>query len=302
MRVRIRSSRGITRIELLAVVGVVLLGIVAAQPMLATVHKAHRPVSCAANLSHLAAALFMYQQDNNGIVPASEGAWASAAWWVPKRDLWFYRLVPDYMRGPDRLICPADPFGDQFDFEAMYEGQPHTNTAVPSCGYGINYTLRHIIGLDDLEANPPLWPDRTILFADVGPDDELVLADLYQSVDGPDVGQPWRDGGRMLWGDGARPWYDGPTWLTARHGKTINVATIGGSVKKARTVELLTEPLESRHYECWRHDPVTGDYICWLCQGQQGQPYRHYNFSGSQLWWWTGLMPYDQDGASAPQP
>jgi len=303
-----RSStvrRGFTLTELAAVVVTSGLLVTTVLPALTGARKVNRTASCAANMGQLAAAMQAYQGDYGGYVPCafvpewasnSVGAWSEAAWGMPKRELWFYKLCPAYLKQPVQLICPQDPYADQFDFEAVdpNTGQPHSNTLVPSCGYGLNYSLRYMTA-GNLQGTPPRWADRTILFSDIGPDGELAEAQLYYSTETSSVGQPWRDGGRMMWDDGARDWYAGPTWLTTRHGKGINMAAIDGSVRPARTLELIGKPLKASYLQCLRVQLPSREYVCRLCNSQ----IRHYDFSDSNFWWWTGPAAWDPSGAAA---
>ncbi len=278
---------GVSQVEVVVVAGLLMMLLAVLLPAAANVREAHRPASCKAQLGQITRALAMYQDDNAGWLPAW-GLWSEAAWSVPKRDLWFYRICPEYMKDSGLLICPDDPFGDLYDFEAVYEGRLHTNSMVPSCGYGLNYTLRHLTAMNPMQV-PPRDPARTVFLADVGPDDALVHVPIWDAPGGdPGVGLPWRDGGRIIWDDGERDWYDGPTWLSARHyGNSINVTAMDGSTRRVRVDHILLEGPILRRESCLGASGDPPDHMCGLCAGQ----HPHYDLSESDLWWWTGPSP-----------
>jgi hypothetical protein len=97
------------------------------------------------------------------------------------------------------------------------------------------------------------------------------------------MGQPWRDGGRLIWDDGARPWYSGPTWLTGRHLGKINMLSMDGAVHRVRTLEQLRNKLTRPPY------PRCKAGGCYFCNYESSTP--HYDFSNSAMYWWTGKMP-----------
>jgi prepilin-type processing-associated H-X9-DG protein len=302
MRKRQWRRRGLTIVEVVLAT-TVIIGLGTGVRMLGSqARRVARPATCSVNLAQIVAALNAYQTDNDGWLPMgltesgpTVGTWSSAAWYLPKSELWFYKICPQYLRDPASLVCPADPFADQFDFEAELNGVPHSDPKVPSCGYGLSYVFRHW-RIDRLEVKQPMWPDRTIFLAEVGPDNELSSEPIAFIPGDESVGQPWRDGGRMIWDSGARAWYHGPTWLTTRHGKSINVAAVDGSVRKARTYELLQEPIHDRYRsQCYRISGTPYGYVCALCAKQE----YHYNFSESNFWWWTGPFPELPKGTQA---
>ena len=285
-----RSGPAFTLIELLVVVAIIALLISILLPSLQRAREEAKAVVCMSNDRQTLLAIAMYQQENDGYVPGN--LWSEAAWGVPKSDLWFYKLVPQYASNPDILICPADPFGDMFDFEAWFRGEYHMSGRVPSCGYGMNYVLRHF-GEPysfNIEKYAPTRPEQTILLTEVGPDDEVRLMGLHGGVFSGG-GTPWRDGGRMVWDDGARSWYqDKPTWLTARHMGTINMGTMDMSVRRVPTLQVLESPIETV-YDVGHPlgDCKGGD--CYFCNYHPWSDATHYNFSRSKLYWWTGPYP-----------
>ena len=280
-----RKNRGFTLIELLVVVAIIALLISILLPSLSTAREEAKGVACMANARQLTYAIAMYQQEENGSLPPN--AWSEAAWYVEKKDLWFYKLVPQYFSDPAGLICPGDPFGSEYDFEAIDRfGAWHNNGRVPSCGYGLNYILRHFGEPYSFNTDrfPPSKPAETILFAEVGPDDRIQTTMAY----GGGASTPWRDAGRLVWDDGVRPWYQNrPTWLTARHRGGINMAAIDLTVKRVQTREVLESPIETIYEDAHRlGNCKAGD--CYFCNHD---PTAHYNFSRDAMYWWTGPYP-----------
>jgi prepilin-type N-terminal cleavage/methylation domain-containing protein len=299
---RVSRTRAFTLIELLVVVAIIALLISILLPSLQDARKQAQAAVCGSNTKQILTALFMYQQDYRGHMPPdlwSEASWpservpGSAPKQTRKWDLWFYTLYPQYAPDEKIFICPGDPIRTRFDFEARLGPNPHGNAQVPSCGYALNYLLRHMhahhsLSSFNLETYPPTRPGDTILMSEVGPDDNV------ERVNTQNVGWsvPWRDGGRMIWDDGIRGWYNGPTWLTARHMGKINMASMDGAVKRVRSAHLLTTPPVSFYLDCAGDTSKPETMVCSCCRWQ----IPHYNFSHAKLWWWTGPDPVYADG------
>ena len=301
-----RHARGFTLIELLVVVAILALLMSFLLPSLARARKQAQAVACMAELDQVLKALRMYQDDYVGWLPTSWDAqfettgsiWSEAAWWVSKPSLWFYKLVPKYLGDPKALRCPGDPVYAAFDFEADGPNGSHTNTKVPSCGYGMNYMLRHWQTANapqymcNTDRYGPTRPASSILLAEVGPDEDVKLCDNNTYT--PSVA--WRDGGRLVWDDGVqgRPWYNGSTWLTARHLGGINVGAFDDSVKHVTTVKQLTLPQAPYYGSTSPFGDCAGRFrppgsrvwtcVCALCLAHE----RHYTFADSKMWWWAG--------------
>jgi prepilin-type N-terminal cleavage/methylation domain-containing protein len=278
---------GFTLIELLVVVGIIALLISILLPALRTARQQAQAAVCMSNQRQVLNGIAMYQMDLSGIVPGN--LWSEDAWYVTKSGVWFYALCPKYVGDPDVLICPGDPFRSEFDFEAWIGPHWHENARVASCSYALNYVLRHFAEpySFNIEAFPPTRPAYTILMTEVGPDDQIV----YDGTYGAGLAAPWRDAGRMVWDDGARPWYiNKPTWLTARHLGAINMAAMDLSVKRVPTLEILRQPILAEYGPGHAlGDCKGGD--CYFCNYHPHSDATHYNFSSALLWWWTGEYP-----------
>lgn len=288
-----RQTRAFTLIELLVVVAIIALLISVLLPSLKRARDQAKGVACMAYESQISKALLGYQIGTRGYFPNTLWSeWDHNYDFDPaeKKDLWFYKMFPRYVGDPKVFICPADPFAPRFDFEARVPRRntsiPRSKLNVPSCGYGLNYLMRHFNGRPprlqsyNIEKFAPRRLGNTILMAEVGPDDRLVSAPIGQGT-----AQPWRDGGRIVWDDGARSWFAGPTWLTDRHYGGINMLAMDGSVQRARTTALLQNPIQKTYPDC----KAGGCYFC--VYASTGGDSTHYNFAGSKLFWWTGKYP-----------
>ncbi len=288
----VSHRRGFTLIELLVVVSIIALLISILLPSMKNARQQAQAVACGAQCKQTATAIITYQMENNGFVPPN--AWSEYDWYVRKGDLWFYKLFPKYLGNPDILICPGDPFRNQFDFEAKHpspSAPPHAVATVASCGYGLNYVFRHWGEPHsfNLERYAPRRPANTILFAEVGPDTALVKTDLTNTnILGKGV--PWRDGGRLVWDDGARSWYAGPTWLTGRHAGKINMTSLDGTVHRVRTDKGLREGPQISDPRGLANDCTFCNLPTYGSEWGWNQEY-HYIFSHAGLYWWTGRFP-----------
>ncbi len=293
--------KAFTLIELLVVIAIIALLVSILLPSLGQARKQAEAVACGSGLGQLMLALRLYQDEHRGCLPYTYApggydgsAWSEAAWSCPKRELWFYALVPKYLSNPAALACPGDPFRKTFDFERRED------PTVAACGYGMNYFLRHFplttpyksrSYLFDTERYPPMWPARTLLLAEVGPDDEAPPLRFLQGGVESALARPWRDGGRLVWNDGMRTgWYTSPTWITARHVGAINMTALDGHVQRVKTIKQVKGEQPRRKTACYGYDVRTRKYICYLCNENAADLY-HYQFPDQQLWWWTGTIP-----------
>jgi len=287
--IRARRNPGFTLIELLVVVAIIALLISILLPSLQAAREEAQAAACMSNEHQLYAAIAMYQQESQDWVP--KNMWSESAWYVPKKDLWFYKLVPTYLGDPRALACPGDPYRGVFDFEAITEeGAWHENAEAASCGYGMNYLLRHFHErAAQIERFPPTSPERTILFAEVGPDDDLPRAALYgRDPATTRTAIAWRDGGRLVWHDGIRPWISparSRSWLTVRHRGSVIMTGFAGNTKRVRSAKqvqggIVQETQRGRSAECY------------FCVYETSSAERgHYCFDESDMYWWTGPYP-----------
>ncbi len=296
-----RSPRpsGFTLIEVLVVVAIIALLLSILLPSLNGAREQAKAVACSSNLKQITTGLAMYRNDNRGSLPPT--VWSESAWSAEKADLWFYKLKKELPDG-NVFHCPGDPFASKFDFEGVHRRErrgsvtitPRVNADVPSCGYGMNYLFRHFAANDAafrVGYYEPKRPANTLMLAEVGPDDQLENIPIFAAGAATLGGQPWRDGGRIVWDDGARPWYTGPSWLTARHRGAINMASLDGAVHRVRTKEVIERAnavgIESFYEDCARG----GCYFCNYHRLISPGDAFHYNFSIAKLYWWTGDRP-----------
>ena len=120
------------------------------------------------------------------------------------------------------------------------------------------------------------------MLADLGPD--LAESELPKAEDRRrQIMELVRDAGRLVADDGFRIGVvDSPgSWLTARHGRSINLMAWGGNVLKSHEVSELMAGVPEIYYD----DCATGN--CTFCNVFRDA---HYDFSKADLYWWTG--PY----------
>lgn len=280
-RSRSAAGRGFTLIELLVVVAIIALLITILLPSLQQARGQAQGAACKSNLHQVDLSLRMFREEAKGCWPWnlwSEYYWPSTPGGESSKPTsWMYKLYPKYLTNGKALVCPGDPFRDRFDIERIWDLRKGAS------GYGFNYIVRHFQEptLYWAEKMQPRYPERTILMADVGPDhSDPTFSSLLV----------WRDAGRIVWDDGRRPWYLGPTWLTARHAGSISVLTFGGTAVSARTLEMLQRPILPSYDDCYAG-------ACTLClddrDAQRENYWRnvpHYSFARSGLYWWTGYM------------
>jgi hypothetical protein len=176
------------------------------------------------------------------------------------------------------LICPDDPFRHTLERASQAVSHPDW---VNASSYGMN---EFILGSPDsflanIERHQPSRPWNTLLLADLGPDSESVVAAKGEAA----FWIPQRSEGRLPWAD--RYEYaavESPEpWLTQRHGRSINVLTLGGAVRAVRTSHLMRQPITSYYAAC-----AAGD--CTFCNELVED---HYSFYHASTYWWTGSVP-----------
>jgi len=306
-----KRMKGFTLIELLVVVAIIALLISILIPSLGKARQQASGAVCGVGLQQIMLALRSYQDEHGGWLPESNNPdspfanngvcagsiWSEAAWGVPKRNLWFYKLTPKYAANPKVFICPGDPYKARFDYEKSSQpgGEPRTDSPAFACGYGMNYYLRSTL-LMNTDRFASKAPARTILLAEIGPDSEIPTPEALMSPGDGDngLGVAWRDGGRIVWDDGRnRGWFFQPTWLTARHAGGINMAAMDGHIQRVNTIKQLKYPFKKVYNrdavfgDCWGLQLPSRDFVCPLCNANRSDS-THYNFSQQGLWWFIG--------------
>jgi prepilin-type N-terminal cleavage/methylation domain-containing protein/prepilin-type processing-associated H-X9-DG protein len=138
---RYRKQVGFTLIELLVVIAVIALIAAILFPVFAQVREKARQSSCASNLKQLAAALAMYAQDNDELMPAEvsappiNGGTDDA---VP-----YDRQLVSYVKNDQVYACPSD--GVPHAMDDLWDGNYKIHPAKRS--YGITNNLRTEEGL-----------------------------------------------------------------------------------------------------------------------------------------------------------
>jgi prepilin-type N-terminal cleavage/methylation domain-containing protein len=311
VRVYTKKMKGFTLIELLVVVAIIALLISILIPSLGKARKQAAGAVCGVGLQQIMLALRTYQDEHQGWLPESVNPgtpfgdmvgslWSEAAWYVPKKNLWFYKLTPKYTANPNVFICPGDPFKARFDYEKSTQpgGEPRTDSKAYACGYGLNYILRGqpLMNTDRFGSKSL---SRTILLAEVGPDDESPAPEALTAAGSGDsgVGMAWRDGGRIVWDDGRnRGWFFQPTWLTARHVNGINMSAMDGHIQRVNTMKQLKYPFkrvynrDATFGDCYGLMLPSREYVCYECsRGATGSTdATHYTFAQQMLWWFIG--------------
>ena len=306
---RIRR-RGTSILELLVVVLVIGIVLGMLLPSLKrSLDLAHSAV-CMHNLREIGRSLAVYRVENDGWLPGSEpqeeelevDRGASS----PDRPVWFAPLYPNYLADRVALTCPRDPFKFRM---LQASGQLDDPTVVDYASYGINSVIAHGGGgkLADLDRHMPSRPLDTILVADLGPDriggyptiqpTTRSSGDQRGAGNQKDAGKqkgtnvfagPSRNRSLLSWDDGYDPFslQKPNTWLTARHGDGINILTLAGGVRAARTKELMRRPVRRYYRDC-----ASGS--CSLCNAPLADQVYHYSFAQDRLYWWTGAVRID---------
>lgn len=238
---------------------------------------------CMHNLQQLGYALQLYRIDNEGWLPdvstdgegKRDGSVESEYTATP----WFVRLYPGYLGDMAALTCPEDPYR----FRLLGSQLPGNGAGIAdNSSYGINGFIASCGKgyLANLDRRRPQRPLDTILAADIGPDNE----DDNSAETDPGRQGPARNSSVLLWDDGYSPLAPDSTlpWVTTRHGRSINMLTLGGGVREARTDEIMQQSLKSRYDNC-----SAGG--CTLCREFYSLP--HYSFARDNLFWWTGPLP-----------
>lgn len=275
-----RVRRASTLIEMLVVIFVIALLISILLPSLKRSMDIAKATSCKYNLKEIGKTLLMYQYESNGWLPVPAAALmnnnSNTAGAGADSDPWFARLFPTYLSDIAVLQCPKDPYAYR-----ITGASPGTSVAglADQASYGINDFMLTAAGgyLANVERHAPKRPLDTILVGDLGPDVNNNTG-RRSAINGPS-----RSGGLMSWADGYDPFNDtyAPSWLTVRHGTGIHMVTLNGTVREARTLELMRTPIKPFYPGC-----AAGG--CTFCN-ELNTP--HYSFAKEHLYWWTGPIP-----------
>ena len=254
-----------TLLELLVVVVLITVLLCILVPSLSRAIRQAEDTVCMHNLKEVYQSLQVYRLDHDGWIPISDGQAGHA---VPNS--WFGKLYPHYLHDPELLRCPADPMQPGLTDFAHVSGSSYgLSDFVQSSPQGF---------LANLDRRQPRRPMDTLLIADVGPDGTYAMA-------GTNPG-PWvahRTSGRLPCDDSFN---EGSSevvlpWLTSRHSGAINTVTLGGSLRRVPTLELMGSTISSYYATC-----AAGD--CPLCTDLHVP---HYSFAHAGTFWWTGPVP-----------
>jgi competence protein ComGC len=269
------KRRGATLLELLVVISMIGMLITILIPSLSRSMDLANDTICKHNLREIYSSLEMYRTENDGWLPvvAKPGSTIRA---VSKSVPWFVSLYPDYLPNPMLLTCPEDPFSYRMATAGVQLSDPEV-ADYPS--YGLNSFIMTAGGgfLANTDRHRPSRPHDTILAGDLGPDDAVGRARAASSG-------PSRNSSLITWDNGFDPFIGGEDslpWVTQRHGHGINVLTLGGGIRDARTSEIMKQPIRRYYDNC-----AAGQ--CAFCKRFR---IPHYNFANDHLYWWTGSVP-----------
>ncbi len=274
---------------------------------------------CKHNLRSLGQSIMLYRVENDGWLPVNQdtlvpSALASSDDTKPEpTEAWFLKLYPVYMQDPFVLTCPSDPYSYRMEKFSQDNADPD---AADYPSYGINsFIMTAGSGsLANLDRQRPTRPGDIILSADLGPDE---TGGTYASTKSPGAAGaganqesgasnkkknriggrsdfsfngPRRNSSLLSWDDGYDPLASdmaGP-WITARHGDGVNILTLTGDVRKARTKNLIGEKIRYHYIRCRAGG-------CTLCAMYAENRIYHYTFWQDRLFWWTGPIILNND-------
>ncbi len=266
--------KGATLLELLVVMSLISLLVVSLVPSLSRSMRTAKDTVCKNHLREVGRALFMYELENDGALPSldqtGEGIQA-----LRERKPWFSKLFPTYLQDPMILTCPEDPLA----YRMAKAGSDMENPRVADyASYGINGFMMTAAGgsLADVARRGPRQPLETIMLADLGPDSVRAAS----SVRG--VAGAYRNASLLSWDDGFDPFAGegSRSWLTDRHISGMNVRTLSGDVRAARTDRVRRTPIRRYYGNC-----AAGG--CTFCNDLRAF---HYSFAKDRLFWWTGKV------------
>ncbi len=276
-------------VQLLACVIALMICMAVTVPTLKSQLARANSVSCQSHMREVLRALSFYRADNAGFWPVRQVR--TQADGVRDNNTWVSLLIEgQYIDAPNRFGCPADINAARWD-PAAQEFFRRQIAHAPS--YGLNQlTWRAYQGPPGVVFRAQPMPDRptsTILIADLGPDIPSTELPPHEE-DRRAFIELARDCGRLVADDGFRVGVIRPprSWLTGRHGGALNLMTMGGNVVRAHRVSHMMTQIPEVYYD----DCATKD--CTYCNVFKAA---HYDFSASELFWWTG--PYRPTGTPA---
>ena len=276
-----KQRRGTTLIELLVVISLIALLVGMLVPSLKRSMLMAHTMVCTANLSEVGRSLMMYRTEHRGWLPVDrapvefEDGETVASRNEAGSDVWFLKLFPNYLTDLGVLICPEDPFGFRLR-RAQWQLDNSELAEFPSYGMSSFIMAGRGGGLANIDRFR-VRTDVTILAGDLGPDHARRTGPASGAAGGPLRNQSllgWDDGFDVFEGEGE-------SWLTARHGEGINILTVSGGVRAARTVDVMRAPIRRYYRDC-----ALGN--CTLCNYLE---LYHYSFAKDQLYWWLGPAP-----------
>ncbi|MBU0718785.1 MAG: hypothetical protein KJ749_11090 [Planctomycetes bacterium] len=271
---------------MLVVIGIITVLASMLVPSLKRTMRLAASTVCMHNLREIGTGLMLYRVENDGWLPTEfaadeedEAATASAS-----NDVWFLKLIPTYLSDPMVMTCPQDPL--RYRMVEALRGWG-TSGLGDVASYGINAWAMTAAGgrLADLDRYGPSRAVDTILVTDLGPDT------FRTGAVRPGSGGPPRKGAVVAWDDG---WQLGrfPTvepWVTRRHGHGINMLTVDGGARPARTDEVMRERVRAYYDDC----AAGGCSLCTDWAGSSKPFIYHYSFARDRLYWWTGRIKVD---------
>ncbi|MFQ5591741.1 MAG: hypothetical protein ACE5HE_11295, partial [Phycisphaerae bacterium] len=249
---------------MLVVILIVAIAVAMLLPSLKRSMVLARSAVCMHNLREVGQGLRLYQFENDGWLP---GAHVAADGERPEsiNAVWFVPLCRSFL-DPSALTCPSDPFR----YRMLQARDRLTDPAVADYpSYGISSLALYGRGgtLADVDRRMPTRPLDTILVADLGPDNRpaeqpvehkrpepgkpTMTVTATVSLSSANAG-PQRNGSLLSWDDGYDPlaFDTPPTWLTVRHADGVNMLTLAGGVRSARTANLLRRPVLRYYPDC----------------------------------------------------
>lgn len=278
-RARSIRRRATTLLEMLVVTAVIGIMVTMLLPSLRRSMDMASSVICMNNLRSVGQSLAMYRNENDGWLPTEHAVTPSVTASGESTETWFQKLFPTYLNDPLILTCPEDPYR----YRMIQARNTWTDPAVADyVSYGLNSFILSAGGgvLADLDRHKPTRPLNTILAADLGPDQGGRTKQAHKG--------PHRNKGFLALDDGF-DWYSAQKnspWLTTRHRGGINMMTLDGSVRGARTTEVLRRPVGVYYSEC-----ASGG--CTFCDNILVHSFYHYSFAQDALFWWTGPVSID---------